>query len=435
MTDANAHGGVVADARGRLQQEVVKANAAAAQIVAIEAGDDKPDVRSLAGLETIEDTLDVGALARIAAAEQTAVDAVEKQASAVGDAKRQQSQQVAQRFTRGATGVGVAVVAASWLWALLSTDGTWQLPTAVTIVVIGLIVLGTALSGQGLLGVLIGADGRLSTSRTAAAAWTVTLVFALLYFALAQPDPDEFELDETYLLVLGGPYAAWVLTGSLTRAKIANRQLQKTGSVQTQPVRDLVSDDNGELSLTDLQYLGFGLVALVYFYVAFLSMPGPTTMPELPPGLVFLTSAGALTYLGSKSVQANAPFITTVLPPSGRTQVKAGRRVVVTGGNFVPPGAGGDLDTLTGVRVRFRQGEHERIIAVIPRMRAAPPEGTPEPPPHVRQEATNPTTARLSVRIPIDLDGLLDVSVITLAGVETPAFPVCVERASETAKS
>jgi hypothetical protein len=174
-------------------------------------------------------------------------------------------------------------------------------------------------------------------------------------------------------------------------------------------------------------------VALVAFYWAFLSTPAPTTMPTLPDGLVLLTSAGALAYLGNKAVVANAPFISAVLPPAGRTQVRAGRRVVVTGGNFVPPGAGGDLDSLAGVRVRVRSGEHERIVAVIPRMRAAPRAGAPEQPPQVRRDATNPTATRLHVRMPIDLSGLVDVSVITLAGAETPAFPVYVEPAAEVA--
>jgi hypothetical protein len=35
--------------------------------------------------------------------------------------------------------------------------------------------------------------------------------------------------------------------------------------------------------------------------------------------------------------------------------------------------------------------------------------------------------------MPIDLSGLVDVSVVTLAGAETPAFPVYVEPAAEVA--
>ena len=426
----------VTNSRAALQQAVVHANQAAATTIARTAGAAQAGATAgLAALETAEDALDRATLEDIATAEQQAIDAVEVEAAKVSDAKRKESLRKTGRFARGAAGLGLALVVVSWARALWWSEGLpWEVPTALTVVVVGLVVLGSLLSGQeGVLAVLVGADGRLSTSRTAAAVWTVTLCFALLSFAFAGADPAEFELDENYLLLLGGPFAAWVLTGSVTRTKIAKGQLQKTRAVETQPVRDLVSDDDGELSLTDLQYLAFGLVALVSFYWTFLSTPAPTTMPTLPDGLVLLTSAGALAYLGNKAVVANAPFISAVLPPAGRTQVRAGRRVVVTGGNFVPPGAGGDLDSLAGVRVRVRGGEHERIVAVIPRMRTAPRAGAPEQPTQVRREATNPTATRLHVRMPIDLSGLVDVSVVTLAGAETPAFPVYVEPAAEVA--
>jgi hypothetical protein len=165
---------------------------------------------------------------------------------------------------------------------------------------------------MGFVGLLVGRDGRVSTSKTMAALWTVTLVFALLYLSFNLVDADAADdvlaVDPLYLLLLGGPFATWVLAKGVVQSKVAAGRVQKVTAAEPPPLRDIVSDDNGELSLTDVQYASFSPVALCFFYFSFLASPqAAVQLPQLPEALVLVTSGSALAYLGQKSLMANGP--------------------------------------------------------------------------------------------------------------------------------
>jgi hypothetical protein len=331
--------------------------------------------------------------------------------------------------TFAAVGALLLVVAVVWS-ALNRPPGgliRWELPAALAIVLLALLLMSSLFGGaQALIVLVIGADNRVSTSKVMVAAWTLSLAFALLYFTFKGAIDADFAVDPLYLLLLGGPFAAWVLAGAATQTKLADGSLQKVDAAETQPLRDTLSTDNGEPSLTDTQYFAFNVVALVYFYLALLTRPDAAGLPGLPEGLVFLTSAGALTYLGQKAVQANKPAITAVLPMPGGEKIVEGDRVVIQGYNFVPPGAGGDIDTLAGVRVRFTLGQGgERIAPVIPRLLTPPDPGLPAP--EVRRRCTTPRSDRLIVRVPLGATGRTEAQVLTLAGRSSDTFAVNIE--------
>lgn len=224
---------------------------------------------------------------------------------------------------------------------------------------------GQGSDSSGLGGLFIGQDKRTSTSKVTAAMWTIALIYAYA----AQLFDGRLEvgvLQEEYLFLLGGPYAALVAAKAITTSKI------DSGTVDKQPLEDddadkgkldkardraaeIVSDDSGELAIADFQYFAFNLLALVYFFVAFVSDPSgvaamadttavvtaePTGLPDMPETLVGLSTAAAAGYLGRKGVEkGDGTFQLESVRP---TKVVLGdtSSLVIAGSDFVKEGEG-----------------------------------------------------------------------------------------------
>ena len=81
----------------------------------------------------------------------------------------------------------------------------------------------------------------------------------------------------------------------------------------------LVTDDQDETDLGDLQYVLFNLVALLFFYGEFLRVP-QDALPDIPDVLLGLTSVAAVGYVSKKAL-SSPPAITAVLPtPRARSE-------------------------------------------------------------------------------------------------------------------
>lgn len=414
----------VAEARASVLREVVATNKASSDRLGT-AGKDLPEALQA------ERKADTATITAVIEAENAGAAKVHEAATQLMRLRREELPQTLRESGLRVAILGGLLLVVAVVWAALNRPPggllRWELPAALAVVLLAVLVLSWLFGGPHSLIVLVtGGDNRVSTSKVMVAAWTLSIAFALLYFTFKGSMDADFLVDPLYLLLLGGPFAAWVLAGAATQTKLADGSLQKVDAAETQPLRDTLSTDNGEPSLTDTQYFAFNVVALVYFYVALLTRPSATGLPGLPEGLVFLTSAGALTYLGQKAVQANKPAITAVLPMPGGEKIVEGDRVVIQGYNFVPPGAGGDIDTLAGVRVRFTLGQGgERIAPVIPRLLTPPDSRLPAP--EVRRRCTNPRSDRLTVRVPLGATGRTDVEVLTLAGRSSDTFAINIE--------
>jgi len=192
---------------------------------------------------------------------------------------------------------------------------------------------------------VVGKDGRWSTSKFQAVAWTLVVVFALfsLFFAyvivqvgdlfnwaavekLNHPLGDSLNgfldqgLDGTYLVLLGLPLGTAVASKAITQTKIANgTQVKppKDPAESTGAVQELVGDDNGDTDLGDFQYLLFNFLALAYFLVQFISHPS-AGLPSLPDTLIALTGVSAAAYVSKKGIYKEPPILLGVFPPSGR---------------------------------------------------------------------------------------------------------------------
>lgn len=194
--------------------------------------------------------------------------------------------------------------------------------------------------------------------------------------------PESLEtLDESYLLLLGGPFAASVTAGLLTRTKLEAETIQKVSTDQA-ALKDLLSKDDGSGDLVDAQFLTFNLVAMIWFVGAIIATPA--VLPVIPPALVGLTSLSALTYTASKAATRNAPVIQSVTlhveprEPAG-DGIRPGALVDIRGINFIPPGAGETKAVIT-TRVQFGNV-------------MSPPNPTRRPPATRRETSLRPTRA------------------------------------------
>jgi hypothetical protein len=198
-------------------------------------------------------------------------------------------------------------------------------------------------TGDGLRHLLLGADHRLSTSKTQVAAWTYLVVFALAALMLmgkslhCPPDGgaqarcvqlrtplehafDAFRtkgLQPAYLLLLGLPTAAAVAAKAITTTKVAAARSQGVAPAKTPApdtnlglgdrVAELVSDDGGDTDLGDLQYQLFSLLTMAWFLVTFLPHPlNPEGLPDLPATLIGLTGVSTAGYVTKKALEPAA---------------------------------------------------------------------------------------------------------------------------------
>jgi hypothetical protein len=197
--------------------------------------------------------------------------------------------------------------------------------------------LARARSNKPILGVLLGRDNRLSTSTTIAYLWTLVIVWILLSLIIAWPSDWDTALKNlypSYLLLLGGPYAAWVLARVAVSTKVANQTLQKPPGDGSAQLSDLVSGDDGNPDLFDMQYVMFNGVAMAFVVTAFVHA-GAAGFVDIPWGLLFLTGGPAAVYVGNKAFAGNSPVIFSVTP----TSVPVGSNITVYGQNFLASNA------------------------------------------------------------------------------------------------
>ena len=274
---------------------------------------------------------------------------------------------------------------------------------------------------RGILPVLIGADGRFSTSYLQAYLWTIVLVWAFFFFIWVSAFGGAADLAEVtnglsveYLVLLGGPFAALIAAKQIYATKAADGDVQKVNTVQTS-LKDVLVDDRGRADLVDVQYLLFNFVALAYFFVSFAH--DSAKLPSLPEGLVALTSTSALAYVGKKAVDKSRPVISNVVLAEGTGTPSVGDVVRIRGLNFVPAGAEGE--------------EYLRMVSVLfdavktPVAPAGPDPARPGQPQALAD--ANVTATEILVAVPpLELTALRSVRVVvvTAAGVETEAYPL-----------
>lgn len=115
-------------------------------------------------------------------------------------------------------------------------------------------------------------------------------------------------------------------------------------------------------------------------------------------------------------------MITSVERATGSGPVRAGDRVRIRGANFVPAGAGGDLDALVRLKVFFG----DAVAVVVPSFAGRAQDDRLQWARVVRQDVRNPLDGRIEVTVPLPVPAgpVADVVVTTTAGVGSAPQPV-----------
>jgi hypothetical protein len=177
--------------------------------------------------------------------------------------------------------------------------------------------------------IIAGKDNRTSTSKTVVYAWTIAIAFGLLSLVVAiwlgDHGPWDKQVDrglqEEYLLLLGGPFAAAVLAKYATTSHAETKPSAPPGDAAAS---QLLTDDNGDTDLGDFQYVLFNAIGLTFFLGDFIGdlASGFPVLPPLLTGLLLTSTAG---YGAKKLLPQVPPMLTSVIPaaaaPAARVEV------------------------------------------------------------------------------------------------------------------
>jgi hypothetical protein len=226
-------------------------------------------------------------------------------------------------------GAGVALGVA-WILVLVaevngsgSTANQNAFGHLTAVLVLLLFTLGVRALGGTPRGFVMGKDNRVSTSKVQVVIWTYALAGAALsLIAATWVGPDTgfdnlFDSDfdfEPYLVLLGGPFAAAVAARAIVGSQVASGQAIKPPGEPS--ASQIFTNDSGQGDLVDAQYLLFNLVALVYFFGAFLESPS-SGLPDIPTILYALTGAAAAGYIANKAVATGPPRVNALVPARG----------------------------------------------------------------------------------------------------------------------
>lgn len=157
---------------------------------------------------------------------------------------------------------------------------------------------------RGVKGLVIGSDGRASTSKVQPVLWTSAVFYALVFLLLwgrsfgcdaesqnplcveAARARDAFTrtletgLQPEYYVLLGFPLGAAVAAKAMTTAKIADNTIGKPDIREgqrglVQGLTEVVSNDVGETDLLDFQYFAFNLLTIAFSSSSSSGIPQP----------------------------------------------------------------------------------------------------------------------------------------------------------------
>jgi hypothetical protein len=209
---------------------------------------------------------------------------------------------------------------------------------------------------------VIGEDGRPSTSKLKPFLWTAVVVFsyAVLYAARVKKGYVEAisEVPPSLLMAIGFDAATLVAARSITESQIQRGQIEKPPSAEppkktasettvTQPNNGpgaVFQDDKGFPELAKIQTVTWTVFAIVIYLVAVNetlvkitnhpyfdpsrpTLPSYLGLPDIAPALMVLIGLGNAAYLGKKLVTTDTPVLTAISFP----RKSPGAEVTLTG--------------------------------------------------------------------------------------------------------
>ncbi|HYV11079.1 MAG TPA: IPT/TIG domain-containing protein [Pyrinomonadaceae bacterium] len=187
---------------------------------------------------------------------------------------------------------------------------------------------------------VIGEDGRPSTSKLKPFLWTVVMIFA--YAALYSAKLKKGSIDPisnipaNLLIAIGLDVATLVAAKGITESQIASGQVEKPPPITPTTATTVAAtanagpgavfqDDNGFPELTKIQTITWTGFAIVLYFVAVdaalkivaAAQPGSPavtdlSLPDIAPAMMVLIGLGNAAYLGKKLVTTDTPVLTAI---------------------------------------------------------------------------------------------------------------------------
>lgn len=160
---------------------------------------------------------------------------------------------------------------------------------------------------------ILGDDGRFSSSKFQTVLWTLIVVAAYIAVYTAHALKGDFNPTlnvPTNLLILAGLSAGtWVGAGVITRSKLDQGQVKTSVDPQSASTAQLVKNDSGKTDLGKFQLIAWTLIAIAIFLISMhqnLSQyvfSGTTTLafPDVDSSLLAFTGVSQAAYLGNKA--------------------------------------------------------------------------------------------------------------------------------------
>lgn len=181
-------------------------------------------------------------------------------------------------------------------------------------------------------------------------------------------------LQPEYVGLLGFPLGAAIAAKAIVTSKVAEAKLLKTPPPAgtrgfLTGLGEIVTDDQGQADLLDLQYFMFNLVALAYFLAAFLPHP-ERGLPVIPASMLALGGVSTISYGFAKALDNSVPPQITSVTPT-RVRLAPGTRIVVEGSGFAGPrGTPTDSNAvlLDGIKLAAERSawSASRVTATLP---------------------------------------------------------------------
>jgi hypothetical protein len=263
------------------------------------------------------------------------------------------------------------------------------------------VVFGLVTRGGNPLRLVVGADGRPSTSKLQWFLWTVVVVFSYVAIYAARASRGYYEavdyIPYNLLLAMGLSIGTMVAAKAITTSYVSSGQVNKPPVQPDAPAAGappagappvaagvtptarattgagaVLKDDDGAPDLSKIQMMAWTLIAIgVYLYAVFhvvpeilgLKPPLPAAdkvpgLPNIDAALMVLMGLGQGAYLGKKLVTTDTPRLFGLTPSSG----PVGTTVTVSGASF-GEGQGGNAVTIDGAPNIGRASEwHDSLI-------------------------------------------------------------------------
>lgn len=200
--------------------------------------------------------------------------------------------------------------------------------------------------------VVLGTDGRPSTSKLQLWLWTIVVLFSYVAIYAARVKTGHFDaisdLPANVLIALGLSVVTATAAKGITVSYLQSGDIVKPpATTRTSGASQILREDDGSLDLSKIQMLAWTVVAIGIYLINVGAQikHGPyDKLPDIDAALMVLMGLGQGAYLGKKLVSTDVPRITAVT-----SQQTAGTTVITIQGDTFGQAQNGGLVTIDGL--------------------------------------------------------------------------------------